>query len=173
VDPGKGAFLKRFGWLVVLLCAALGLVWLGRKWWPNDESAIRTQVTRLMQAASVRPSDSGLARLAYADRLAGFFTTNVAMHIEGFGSDFANLSGRTDLVQAAMAARMQLHQAEFTVADLDIKVPEDHHTAIAYATVAGQINSNTNGFVQALKMTLQKSGGRWLIAKVDTVPGLH
>jgi hypothetical protein len=145
------------------------LGWAVLHWLPNDEKAIRSLMRRLTQAASVKPNESSFARLAYVDRLAGFFTTNVTMQIEGFGTEFTTIQGRTDLIQAAMAARTQLRQASFKVSDLDIKFPPEKRTAHAYVVITGHINFETNHIGQAFKMSLNKTGGRWLISQVRSV----
>jgi hypothetical protein len=71
-----------------------------------------------------------------------------------------------------MAARSQLRQADFTLADLDLKFA-DKRTANAYVVITGQVNSETNRFGQPLRMILTKSGGRWLIAQVRSVPNVQ
>jgi hypothetical protein len=164
---GKGDVLNRY--LIGAGLAAL-FAWALVKSLPNDQKAIQSLLTGLVQAASIKPNESGFARLAYADRLAGYFTTNVTIQVEGFGTDFAAINGRTELVQAAMAARSQLPQAQFELADLNIKVHPDKHSAGVYAVVRGQINYETNRFGHALKMVASKSAGRWLISQVQTVP---
>jgi hypothetical protein len=148
---------------------AVLLSWAILKCLPNDEKALRALMLHLVEAASVQPNQSGFARLAYADRLVSFFTTNVTIQVEGFGTDFATINGRTELLQAAMAARMQFRQAQFELADLNIKFQPEKRSAAVYAVITGQINSDTNRFGQALKMTAAKTGGRWLISQVRSV----
>jgi len=126
-------------------------------------------MTGLVQSASVQPKDSGFARLAYADRLGRYFTTNAVLHLEPIAAEFPVINGKTELVQAAMAARTQLRQAQFQLADLDVTFPADHHTANAYVVVTGQINFQTNAFGQAFRMVLRKSNGGWLISEVNAV----
>jgi hypothetical protein len=123
----------------------------------------------LLQAASVKPNESGFSRLAYGSRLAGFFTTNVTVHLEGLGSDFTSIHNRTEFAAAALAARSQLREARFNLADLNVTLRPETRFASAYVVVTGEINSLTNQFGQAFRMTLRKTGGRWLIAEVKVV----
>lgn len=143
------------------------------KWLPNDEKAIRHFLTRLAQDASVKPNDSGFARLAYANRLADFFATNAVLHLEGLGTDFPTVTSRSDLIEAAMAARTQLHQADFKLTDCNVTFPGQTHLADAYVVISGTVNQQTNSFGQAFKMTLQKSRGHWLIQELTTVQRLQ
>ena len=145
------------------------LAWLVFTLLPDEEKAIRSLLVRLVQAAAIKPKDSGFARLAYADRLAAYFTTNVDIQVEGFGADFSSINGRAELVQAALAARAQLRQAEFSLADVHIKFPPEERKANAYVVITGQINYETNQFGQALRMVLVKDNGQWLISHVHTV----
>jgi SnoaL-like domain len=128
---------------------------------------------RLAQAASVRPTDSNFARLAYAERLAGFFTTNAVLHLEGLGRDFPVIASKSDLREAAMAARAQLRQAEFKVTDVNVTFPGEKGTARAYVVITGRINAETNDFGQAFRMTVRKTHGQWLISEVNTVQRLE
>jgi hypothetical protein len=148
---------------------AVALVWLGLKWLPSDEKAIRKLMLQLVQAASVKPGESNFARLSYPDRIAAFFATNAVVHLEGLGGEFSTLGNRTDLLAATMAARTQLRQAEFKLTSLDVTFPAEKQKASAYAVVTGEINFQTNQFGQAFRFNLRKGGGRWLIEEVNTV----
>jgi hypothetical protein len=128
---------------------------------------------RLAQTASVRPSRSSFARLAYANRLADYFTQDASIHMESLGPDLPVISSRSDLVEAAMAARSQLNSAEFQLADFDVKFPEGKGRASAYVLICGRINRETNRFAQGFKMNLVKTNGHWLITRVNTVAGLQ
>lgn len=143
--------------------------WLVYQLLPNDEKAIRQTMDRLVKAASINPNDSGFTRLAYADRLASFFTTNAVLSLEGLGADFPVINGHTDLRQSAMAARANLKQAEFELADVHVTMRNDPHHANAYIAIRGQVNYETNRFGQAFRLTLTKVGGRWLISELNTV----
>jgi hypothetical protein len=149
------------------------LIWYGLKLLPSDQKAIDNTMHRLVQAASVQPNESNLARLTYPDRLAGFFTTNAVLHLEALNSEFSSISSRTDLLGAATAARLHLRQAEFKLADLHLTFPGPKGTAHAYVVITGQINFKTNSFGQAFKMNLEKTHGRWLISEVHTVERLQ
>jgi hypothetical protein len=151
---------------VLVAAVAAWVIW---KWLPNDEGRIRQTMLRLVEAASVKPDESGFTRLSYPDRLAAFFTTNATLNLEGLGRDVPFIASRTDLLQVATAARTFLRQAEFNLADLHVTFPAEKSQANAYVVITGQINSDTNRFGQAFRMALQKVNGRWLIHEVITV----
>jgi hypothetical protein len=149
------------------------VAWVGVKFLPGDQKRINQLMVRLAEAASIKPADSNFARLAYADRLAAFFATNAVLHLEGLGTDFPVITSRSELLEAAMTARSQLRQAEFKVADLNVTFPGAKGTARAYVVITGRINSRTNDFGQAFRMTLRKTRGRWLIHELNTVEHLQ
>ena len=130
-------------------------------------------MTRLAEAASINPESSGFARLAYADRLAGFFTTNATLQLEGFGGEFSTINGRSELIQAAMAARAQLREAEFSVVDVRVSFPQGKGSAAAFVVISGRMNGETNRFGQGFRMVLDKVSGRWLIREVATIENLQ
>jgi glutathione S-transferase len=144
------------------------LAWAAYHWWPNDQKAIRAAVTNMLQAASFESGESGFSRLAYADRVASFFTTNATLNLDGVAPDLPALHNRTDLVEAAMGARASLRRAEFRLADLTVTAAEKR-AAKAYVVVTGQINSNTNAFGQAFRVTMAKVNGRWLVHELLAV----
>lgn len=143
--------------------------WIVWRLLPSDDKAIRKSMLRLVQAASVKPNESGFTRLAYADRLAAFFTTNATLHLEGLSADVPLIATRTDLLQAATAARVYLRQAQFELADLNIKFPAERQVANVYMVVTGQINGETNRFGQPFRVVLRKTNGRWLIEEMTTL----
>jgi hypothetical protein len=151
----------------------LGLLgWLAINLLANEERRIRKTMNRLAAAASIKREDSGIARLTYGDRIAGFFTTNAVLNLEGLGTEVPMIHGRTDLLQAATAARTWLREAEFEVTDLKVSFPDSKRSAKAQAVIVGRINSQTNQFGQRFKILLQKLEGRWLIQELRTVEGL-
>lgn len=149
------------------MLAALG--WIAFKLLPNDEKAIRKTLNSLVEAASVSPEDSGIARLRYADRVAAYFTTNAVISLEGLGGEFPTITTRSELRQTAMAARTHLRQADFELADLHVTFPPEPKTANAYVVITGTVNHETNRFGQAFRMILTKTEGRWRIREIETV----
>ena len=145
------------------------LGWLTWKLLPSDQKAIQKTMVGLVEAASVNPTESGFKRLAYPDRLASFFTTNATLHLEGLGADLPVITGRTDLLHVAAAARLYLRQADFDLADLYVTFPPETGKAKAYAVITGQVNSGTNRFGQAFRVSLRKVAGRWLIQELNAV----
>ncbi|MFO1498578.1 MAG: nuclear transport factor 2 family protein [Verrucomicrobiota bacterium] len=145
------------------------LGWVLLRWLPSDQKAIEKAMRRLAEAASVDPQASGFVRLSYPDRLAAFFTTNAVLHLDAVGGDFPVINGRTDLLQAATAARAYLRRADFQLADLNVTFPGEPGRADAYMVITGHVNRETNQFGQAFRLTLRKLGGRWLIQELNAV----
>ena len=53
--------------------------------------------------------------------------------------------------------------------DIKVTVAPDQQTAVADLTVAVDISGEHDSVVQEMKFTLQKTGGEWLITRVETV----
>jgi hypothetical protein len=157
----------------IVTAVILLAVWKG---WSNDEQAIRTLLNRLAGAASMQPSESGLARLTYGDRLAGFFTTNATLNLEVLGGEFTSVHGRAELAQAALGVRNTLREADFKVTDVDITFPGEKGTAKVYVVITGHIqggpasaHGRLEDFAQAFRMMLHKTQGHWRIEEVKAL----
>jgi hypothetical protein len=150
-------------------------VWAGLKALPSNEKAVRQRVTRFVKDANLPANASTLARLSYANRLTDYFTPDATIRLEGLGPEVPVINGRTELLEAALAARSNLHEADFALADLEVKFPKEKpgKTAQVYAVIVGHLNGRTNRFGQAFKMSLVKTNGQWLITQMHTVEGVR
>ncbi|HXT41614.1 MAG TPA: hypothetical protein VN887_16525, partial [Candidatus Angelobacter sp.] len=93
--------------LAVVLLAALGF-WLCRELFPSDESRLRGLLADVAKAASLKGNENPLVRLAGANKLAGFFSEDVVVHIDASGLEGKQIQGREELRQTVAAARASL-----------------------------------------------------------------
>jgi hypothetical protein len=153
--------------VLALAVAALG-VWLWLVLFPSPEKVIAGQFEKLARAASVRPGEGSLPRLIGAQKVGGFFSTNVEIDIDMPARQQQGAMSRDDIVQAVLAA----HLADgLTVKfpDINVTVGADKETAQADLTVEAQVPGEQDMMVQEMKFTLRKIDGKWLITRVQTV----
>ena len=150
-----------------------GVVALGVWGWialhPSPEKLILKQLAGAAQAVSFGPGEGYLAKLAGAQRVGKFFSTNVEVQIDVPGRQEHRLAGRSEIQQAAMAARASLKGLSVTLPDVTVIVNADGESAVADLALEARVAGETDMMVQEMKFTLRKSDGRWLIVKVETV----
>jgi ketosteroid isomerase-like protein len=158
--------------LAVVLLMALGF-WLYRELFPGDESRLRGLLANVAKAATLRANENPLVRLAEANKLAGFFSEDVVVHIDVTGLEGKEIQGREELQQTATAARASLQSAEVQFPDARLEIAPDRESATAEVTATADINGEKNTVVQELKVLFKKIDGQWKITRVDTVRTLQ
>jgi hypothetical protein len=148
--------------------ATLG-VWGWMALHPSPERLIRRQLEGVAHAVSFGPNEGNLAKLAGAERLGDFFSTNVDVRIDVPGGQEHRLAGREEIQQAALAARGSAQALSVTLADVTVMVNAEQESAVADLTLEGRVGGQPDRIVQELKITLRKINGQWLIVKVETV----
>src|SRR5208282_2079589 len=114
----QSCFMK-FVFRLVLFAALLALgVWLWFVLFPSPEKIIHQRLTELARTASFSSGESDLARLSAAQRLAGFFSTNVEINIDVPGRIQHRLVGRDEIQQAALGARSTLSRLKVQFPDI-------------------------------------------------------
>lgn len=154
----------------ILLAALVALgAWLWFVLFPSPEKVIRQRLTELARTVSFSSNESDLARLAAAQSLAGFFSTNVEVNIDMPGRIRHTLMGRDEITQTALAARSAVGGLSVKFPDINVTVAPDKQSAVADLTVEANVSGEPDPIVQEMKFTLQKIDGRWLITRVETV----
>jgi hypothetical protein len=153
--------------VLALAAAALG-VWLWLVLFPSPEKIIAGQFEKLARAASVQPGEGYLPRMARAQKVGDFFSTNVEINIDLPGRQQNAAMSRDDIVQAVMAAQTA---GGLTVKfpDINVTVGADKETAEADVTVEARVPGEQDMMVQEMKFTLRRIDGKWLITRVQTV----
>ena len=157
-----------FRLILLAVLVALG-VWLWFVLFPSPEKVIRQRLTELANRASFSSGESDLARLAAAQKLAGYFSTNVEVDINVPGRVQHTLMGRDEIKQAAFGARSTLSGLKVTFPDINITVAPGKQSAVADLTVVANIAGERDSIVQEMKFTFQQTDGEWLITRVETV----
>lgn len=142
-------------------------VWLFQKLFPGDEKIIRRRLNELALSLSVKATDPALARIARANKLAEYFSPDVVINLTGVAANFANMSGRDQLLEVIRMARLNVQQAQIELFDISLELAQG--SATAHFTALVHLNGEKNSMVQELKVELNKMNGDWVIARADSV----
>jgi len=160
--------LKKFFRFILALAVATLAVWLWLVLFPSPEKVIRSQFEKLAKDVSVRPGEGYLPRMIGAQKVGGFFSTNVKINIDVPGHQQHATMNRDEIVQAVMAANSA---GGLTVRfpDINVTVSADHESAQVDITVEARVPGEQDTMVQAIRFTLRKIDGKWLITRAQTV----
>jgi hypothetical protein len=162
----------RLSWLVAVAVAASVVlcVWLVLS--PTPEQAIRRRLGEVARTASFGPNEGPLAKMMNADKLASFFAKDVEIRLD-LGSAVQRLNGRDMVRNAAQTARTTLSSLKVDFRDLNVFVGPGRQTAEVDLTAVGSVPGEPDALVSELKFLLRKSGGEWVIRRVETVKTLR
>ncbi len=157
--------------ITVLAVLALG-VWIFRILFPGDEKLIRKLLAGAAETAAIKPNENPLSRLAGANKLVGFFSSDAVLNVEVSSVDVRSISGGDDLLQAVTAARATLQEAKIQLHQIHVNVDPDKQSATAQLVATAYLNGGSDPLVQELKLQLRKIDGHWKITQVETVKTL-
>jgi hypothetical protein len=157
-----------FRFVLAAALIALG-VWLWFVLFPSPEKVIHKRLVALANTVSFSSNQGNLVRLAGAQNLGFFFSTNIEVNIDVPGHERHVFVGRSEIIQAALAARSAVGGLTVKFPDINITVTPDKQSAVADLTVEAHISGQQDPIVQEMKFTLQKTDGEWLVARIETV----
>ncbi len=156
---------------IVLLLAALGvgaLLW--KAVFPSDEARILRLLKDLADDATLPAGEGNIGRIRRIERLTSALTPDIAIRVTPFGSRSVEISGRDEVMQAAMAARGAA--TSIKVEFLDIVVSSiDRAGGAADAVLTAKIQAGTDQDfgIQPLKISLRKEKEfGWRIARIES-----
>ena len=158
-------------WLFRLVVAgvlvALGF-WGWRVFFPSPENVIRKRLGELAKAASFSTNEGLLATAFNASMLGGYFTPDVQVTVDVPGTQHT-LSGRDELLQAAVGARSQVGSLSIEFPDIKVVVAPGRDTAVVNLTARGKIAGQRDSYLQELRLRMVKIKREWLINQIETV----
>jgi hypothetical protein len=154
--------------LSVAALVAVG-VWLWTVLFPSPEKVIRQRLATVAKRASFTADESALARLADAESLAGYFSTNVEIDLDVPGRFQLTITGRDEVTQHAAAADSMVSSLSVKFLDVTLTIGPDKQSAVADFTVEARAGGDPDLIVQEMKFTLRKIDGQWLITRVETI----
>ena len=155
---------------LALLAAVIAAgVWLWTVLFPSPPEIIRARLSRLARDASFRSSEGTLAILNKAEKIAGYFSTNVEVDLDIPGRLEHSFIGREEIIQAATAAHGAVGGLKVEFLDVEAAVGPDPAVATADLTLRARAEGDRDDIVQEMKFTFRKIDGDWLITRVETV----
>jgi ketosteroid isomerase-like protein len=161
------------GRLVLLAVAAAVGFWAWQKLHPSPELVIRKQLNELAAVGSIQSNEGQLVKLAKAQKLAGFFTSDVEVTVDVPGRSSQTFTGRDEIQQAVLGARTMLSSLKIEFLDILVSVSPDRQTATAHLTATATIPGEKLPEIQELEVRLKKIDHDWLINRVNTVKTLR
>jgi len=162
----KWAFRGALAVIVIALA-----VWLWVTFFPGPERAIRKRLAELAQLSTFG-KEGDLAKGLNAAKVPGFFTQDVEISVDVPGLQRVKLSGRDQLLTAAMQVRQGLSGLKVDLLDINIAFTPDKSSAIVNLTLKIQANGDRDFTPQEMKFTMKKVKGEWLIRQAETVKTL-
>jgi hypothetical protein len=152
---------------VLVALAALG-VWLWTIFFPSPEKIIKKQMLKLAQDASFSQGENNLIKIAEAQNVPGFFSSNVEVNITIPGHEQQTMTGRDEIRTEALASRQAATDLDIKFPDVNVTVSPDRNSATADVTMDATISGERDAIIQELNITFQKTDGQWLISRVET-----
>lgn len=116
--------------------------------------------------------ENNLVKIADAQSVADFFSSNVVVNIDVPGHEEQTIAGRDQITQVALLSRQQATDMEVKFPDVNVTVAADKLSATADVTVQATVSGEPNAILQEIKFTFEKIDGQWLITTVETVKTL-
>jgi len=156
---------------IILVLVALGAgAWLWKTVFPSDETRILGLLKALADDATLPAGEGNIGRIRRIERLTSALAPDVAIRVTPFGSRSVEISGRDEVMQAAMAARGAA--TSIKVEFLDIVVNSvDRAAGAAEAVLTAKIQAGTDRDfgIQPLKISLRKDKEfGWRISRIES-----
>ena len=153
---------------VSVLVVALVTLW---RYWPSDEQRIQRLVQEIAVALRPAADETDVARIGRLAPLARGLSTDI--RVEGP----TTLSGREQVMAAAMQAGRVAQRLAIVVRDIEISVASSRMTATALVTVAvtGADSVATGAWddITELQLDLTRQNDVWLVRRVAPVAALR
>jgi hypothetical protein len=164
--------MKTWSFRIILvgLLIALGF-WGWRVFFPNPEMVIRKRLGELAKATSFSPNEGDVAKVWNASLLADFFTPDVQVTVEVYGTQHT-ISGRDELLRKAVGARSAVSSLTIEFPDIKVTVAPDRNSAVVNLTAKGNVAGQRDFYLQELRLRLTRIKRDWLINQIESVKTL-
>jgi len=164
--------MKEWSIRIILVAALIALgIWGWGVFFPSPEKVIRKRLGELAKAASFSSKEGLLAKAWNASVLGEFFTPDVQVTVDVPGTQHT-LSGRDELLQAALGARSAVGSLSIELPDIKVTVAPDKNSAVVNLTAKGMVSGQRDFYLQELRLRMTKIKRDWLIDQIETVKTL-
>jgi hypothetical protein len=166
--------MRRWVLFAIVLVASGGVgFWAYGVLFPSPEKVIRRQLLELARSASYDSNESALARLANAQKVIGFFSSDAEIRFDSPGHGQQSLDGRDEILQAIMAVKSAVKSIKVEFPDVVVRLVPGKNKALADVTVRGTVSGERDLYIQEMNFHLEKIEGRWLVKRVEPVKTLN
>lgn len=166
--------MKRGLFRILALAALAVFCFFGWRWLhPSAEAVIRQRLFALARAATIPANEGQLLKLANAQKVASFFTTDTEITLDFPGRFTQTISGRNEVQEKALGARSVLNGLAVDFVDVSVTVESGAETALARLTARAVFPGDNAPQVEELKVDLKKVDSEWLIHRAQNVKTLH
>ncbi|MDX1952932.1 MAG: nuclear transport factor 2 family protein [Verrucomicrobiota bacterium] len=159
--------MKKLVYILIFAAAFVGGYFVTQWLFPGAEKIIKSRLEKLASDLSNNPGEGGIKKLAAANRITSYFTSDVLINTEGFGRG-EPIQGREEMTQMFMAARGNL-RGTVKIYDVKIDVAPDGKTATSNFAAMAELQGQSDPFVQVFRVQWRKEEKQWLIQQVDPV----
>ncbi|HTL59567.1 MAG TPA: hypothetical protein VL361_28100 [Candidatus Limnocylindrales bacterium] len=158
-----------------ILLATLIIVglWGWRAIFPTPERVIRKRLGELAQAASIKPNEGALVKLARSQKVASFFAVDAEIELDLPGRFPQSLSGRDDIMRAVASVRNMLTSLKVECLDISIQMGTDGESGIAHFTGKADLPGESTPQVEELQANFKKIDHEWQIQRITNVRTLR
>ena len=156
--------------ILFAVLVALGF-WGWHACFPSPEKVIRKRLGELANAASFSSTEGLVAKAWNASVLGEFFTADVEVTVDVPGTQHT-LSGRDELLQAAVGARRAVSSLTIEFPDITVTVAPERNSAVVNLTARGQVQGQKDFYLQELRLRMIRIKRDWLIDQIETVKTL-
>jgi hypothetical protein len=132
---------------------------------------IRKRLGELAKATSFSPNEGDVAKVWNASLLADFFTPDVQVTVELYGTQHS-ISGRDELIRRALGARSMASSLTIEFPDIKVTVAPDRNSAVVNLTAKGKVPGQGDFYLQELRLRLTRIKRDWLINQIESVKTL-
>lgn len=158
-------------WLVIAILGGLAF-WIFQRVFPSQEGAIRRELSGLARAASFKPNEAPLFKVANIGKLRSYFTPDVAVRVNLEQGGSHMFEGRDDLMEAVALVRGKLPGLELEFLDTQVDVSPDRNSATVLLTLRYRLGDDKEQGLQELKIALKKIERAWKVSRVENVNAL-
>lgn len=155
-----------FRLLVVGLLAAAGW-WAWTFFFPSPGKVILRQLDKVAHLASFSADEGNISRVVSVEKLGNCFDDNVSVSVKISGVESFTFEHRSELVQAAMAARSSGKSVQARFDNVKLNLAPDALSAEADVAAVATVSGESQPVVQRLKFMFKKINGKWVITRVE------
>jgi hypothetical protein len=161
--------MRRVLILVLLALALPAGYWAWAEFIKDPSEAIIAELRTVARLAEFDSSTEGYRHTANIARLAQYFSSDVEVKINDAIEDVGEIHGRDELELKLRATPKLGNGLKVEFMDIVPKVGAGNRMALVNLTLRARFLDDSDQIAEELQMTMRKSGGNWMITRVETV----